>query len=56
LPVGLATGLGTINGSASAQNYGQSMASVLATLPPMVIFVFLQRYFVQGISMTGIKG
>ncbi|MBI2940983.1 MAG: carbohydrate ABC transporter permease [Chloroflexi bacterium] len=30
--------------------------SVLATIPIVVLFVFLQRYFVQGIALTGIKG
>ena len=30
--------------------------SVLATLPPMLIFIFLQQYFVRGISMSGMKG
>ena len=30
--------------------------SVLVTLPLIIVFVFTQRYFVQGISMTGIKG
>jgi multiple sugar transport system permease protein len=30
--------------------------SVLVTLPLIVVFGFTQRYFVQGISMTGIKG
>jgi len=30
--------------------------AALATLPPIIVFVVLQRYFVQGISMTGIKG
>jgi len=31
-------------------------AAVLTTLPMLVIFVVAQRYFVQGITMTGIKG
>ena len=30
--------------------------ATLATLPPIIVFILLQRYFVQGISMTGIKG
>lgn len=30
--------------------------SVLVILPLVVVFAFTQRYFVQGISMTGIKG
>src|SRR5207244_6316886 len=31
-------------------------ASTLATLPIIMLFVFLQRYYVQGITTTGIKG
>jgi multiple sugar transport system permease protein len=31
-------------------------ASTLATLPIIVLFIFLQRYYVQGVVMSGIKG
>jgi ABC-type glycerol-3-phosphate transport system permease component len=31
-------------------------ASTLVTLPLIVIFFFAQRYFLDGIRMTGIKG
>lgn len=31
-------------------------ASVLDTLPPIAIFFALQRYFIRGIVMSGIKG
>jgi multiple sugar transport system permease protein len=31
-------------------------ASLLMTLPVIVIFFFTQRYFIQGITMTGLKG
>ena len=31
-------------------------ASTLATLPIIMLFVFLQRYYVQGITTTGLKG
>lgn len=31
-------------------------AAVCATLPMIVLFLFLQRYFVRGIVMTGLKG
>lgn len=57
LPVGLASALsGTVSGGAIAY-YGMSMAgSVLATLPALLIFVLLQRYFVQGVALTGLKG
>jgi multiple sugar transport system permease protein len=57
LPVGLVSALsGTVSGGAIAY-YGMSMAgSVLATVPALLIFVALQRYFVQGIALTGLKG
>lgn len=57
LPVGLATAMGSITGSPASVKYGVVMAGMaLATLPPILLFIALQRYFVQGISMTGIKG
>jgi len=31
-------------------------ATTMATLPIILVFLFLQRYFTQGIAMTGIKG
>ncbi len=31
-------------------------ASVLITLPPIIIFFVLQRYFVKGVATTGLKG
>jgi multiple sugar transport system permease protein len=31
-------------------------ASVLITLPIILLFFFLQKTFVQGIALTGIKG
>ena len=41
----------------SAQNTGLVMAgAALAVLPPLVLFVVLQRYFVRTISRTGITG
>jgi multiple sugar transport system permease protein len=30
--------------------------SVLITLPILLVFIFLQRYFVRGINLTGIQG
>jgi multiple sugar transport system permease protein len=57
LPAGLATIFGGITGNPSSVKYGVVMAgATLATLPPILVFLALQRYFVQGISMTGIKG
>jgi ABC-type glycerol-3-phosphate transport system permease component len=54
LPAGLAALIGGVD---VGTRFGISMASALmATLPPLVIFIALQRYFAQGISMTGVKG
>jgi multiple sugar transport system permease protein len=30
--------------------------ATMAVLPPLVLFVFLQRFFVDSIVATGIKG
>jgi len=31
-------------------------ASIFNTLPVVAVFLFFQRYFVQGIAATGLKG
>lgn len=31
------------------------MGSLIATLPMLVLFVILQRYFIEGVSMSGLK-
>jgi multiple sugar transport system permease protein len=37
--------------------YGLLMAaSVVSILPILVVYIFMQRYFVEGIAMTGLKG
>lgn len=57
LPVGLAASLGGTVGGQGIAYYGMSMAgAVLATIPALAIFLVLQRYFVQGIALTGLKG
>lgn len=43
--------------NSSISNWDQVMAmSVLSVLPCLLIFFFAQRYFVEGIATTGIKG
>ena len=38
-------------------NYGLVMAgSTLAFLPPFMLYVFLQKQFIEGIALSGIKG
>ena len=32
------------------------LALTLGMLPPMVVFIFLQRYIMQGFTLSGIKG
>ena len=29
---------------------------VLATLPVLILYLFFQRYFVEGIAASGVKG
>jgi ABC-type glycerol-3-phosphate transport system permease component len=58
LPVGIAQFLSLRPGMVQGQmSIGQSMAgAVFAALPPIIVFVILQRYFIAGISRTGLKG
>jgi multiple sugar transport system permease protein len=40
-----------------SSEYGLIMAgSVVALIPVLIVFLSLQRYFIQGIASTGIKG
>ncbi len=53
----IALGLRMSLDSSTASNWNQIMAmSVLAILPCVLIFFFAQKYFVEGIATTGIKG
>jgi len=57
LPVGIAMFIGGLGGTTAIVEYGLIMAGAsLATAPALIVFLVLQRYFVQGITMTGIKG
>lgn len=48
--------ISTLKGNYST-NYGLVMAgSVLAFLPPFVLYLALQKQFVEGIALSGIKG
>ncbi|GHJ38096.1 carbohydrate ABC transporter permease [Streptomyces sp. TS71-3] len=52
----VAYGLASFHGSHST-DWGVIMAvTVLATLPVVVVFFFAQRAFVEGITLTGVKG
>ena len=40
-----------------SSNYAQMMAAAtVALIPVFIMFVFLQRYFVQGVATSGLKG
>ena len=40
-----------------SSNYAQIMAAAtVALIPVLILFAFLQRYFVEGIASSGIKG
>jgi len=52
-------GLALLKGRAGSglQNYGVIMAgSLIGALPMLVIYAFGQKYFVQGLSRTGLRG
>lgn len=52
LPIGL-----TVFMQRYTADYSQWMAaSVMATVPVILVFLFNQRYFVEGIKLSGIKG
>jgi len=52
LPIGLALLQGQYQ-----TNWSWLMAAgVMATLPVIIVYLFAQRYFVEGVTMTGLKG
>jgi multiple sugar transport system permease protein len=54
VPLGLNT-LRTF--AAEARNLDLLMAgTVLSIVPTLILFIFLQRYFIRGIALTGLKG
>ncbi len=58
LPLGLKTLVDRFNQTAGGQGEFQYVmaASVIITLPMIVVFFLAQRYFVEGIATTGSKG
>jgi multiple sugar transport system permease protein len=52
LPVGLAVA----SQAARSIDYGLLLAgAIVVLLPVLILFLFLQRYFVRGVAMTGLK-
>lgn len=54
LPVGISTLVGGAGGTTVFS--GLMASAVMSTLPTIVIFAIFQRYFVQGVATSGIKG
>ena len=53
----IAIGLQFFKGSQGNVQIGQMMAmSLVALLPVLIIFAICQKYFIQGIKMSGLKG
>ena len=53
----IAIGLQFFKGSQGNVQIGQMMAmSLVALLPVLIIFAVCQKYFIQGIKMSGLKG
>ena len=55
--LGFLTGVGIQVAIGQLPNWGETFAgATIATVPLIVLFLFLQRYFVRGIALTGMKG
>jgi len=52
----IALGLRLFQGQLSNKMQELMAAALLATLPTLLVFFFAQRYFVQGIVISGVKG
>ncbi len=52
----LPQGIALFKGGYNTPYPEQLAASVIACLPLLVLYIFLSKYFVQGIAMTGLKG
>ncbi|MER3424760.1 MAG: carbohydrate ABC transporter permease, partial [Nitrospiraceae bacterium] len=57
LPVGMATFSPTVGGQTQIQSFGPAMAAMtILTLPSLIVFIVLQRHFIQGVTRAGLKG
>ena len=57
MPVGIAAFTPVVGTHTQLEGFGIAMAGVtLLSLPSLLVFFFLQRFFIEGISRTGIKG
>lgn len=51
----LSVGLSLLQGQHGTDFPALMAGALLASLPMLILFIFLQKYFIEGISMTGIK-
>ena len=57
LPVGMATFAPAALGRTQIESFAPAMAAMtILGIPTLLVFLFLQRYFMQGITTTGSKG
>jgi multiple sugar transport system permease protein len=49
-------GLSTLRGSLNTPMHLLMAASAIVVMPAVIVFLFGQRYFIEGIATTGIKG
>ncbi|HMR31080.1 MAG TPA: carbohydrate ABC transporter permease [Geminicoccaceae bacterium] len=56
LPIGLRYFYNSLHTEGEPMLHLLMAAAVLALLPPIVIFLCLQRYFIRGVVMSGLKG
>jgi len=57
MPVGIAAFTPVVGAHTQMEGFGVGMAGItLLSLPSLLIFFFLQRFFIEGVSRTGIKG
>lgn len=49
-------GIMNLTGQYSVDWGGQAAASLIGSLPTLVIFIFFQRYFIRGLTLGAVKG
>lgn len=52
----LSVAMATLQGQHGTQYHLLMAAGVLAIIPMLIIYIFGQRYFIEGIAFTGVKG